>query len=168
VDADGRVHSICHLLNLKEKTMTKITTLDLSPFYRNSIGIDRLFDRIVNQIDTASNSNTNYPPYNILKTGNNTYEIQVAVAGFTQGEVTVNVNEGELIIAGEKADAELPEGHKYEHQGISARRFVRTFSLADYVEVQSAISKDGILTVKLERQVPDAMKPKTIAISYES
>jgi molecular chaperone IbpA len=148
--------------------MTKITTLDLSPFYRNSIGIDRLFDRIVNQIDTASNSNTNYPPYNILKTGNNTYEIQVAVAGFTQGEVTVNVNEGELIIAGEKADAELPEGHKYEHQGISARRFVRTFSLADYVEVQSAISKDGILTVKLERQVPDAMKPKTIAISYES
>ena len=148
--------------------MTKITTLDLSPFYRNSIGIDRLFDRIVNQIDTASNSSTNYPPYNILKTGNNTYEIQVAVAGFTQGEVTVNVNEGELIIAGEKADAELPEGHKYEHQGISARRFVRTFSLADYVEVQSAISKDGILTVKLERQVPDAMKPKTIAISYES
>jgi len=148
--------------------MTKITTLDLSPFYRNSIGIDRLFDRIVNQIDTASNSSTNYPPYNILKTGNNTYEIHVAVAGFTQGEVTVNVNEGELIIAGEQADAALPEGHKYEHQGISARRFVRTFSLADYVEVQSAISKDGILTVKLERQVPDAMKPKTIAISYES
>ena len=66
--------------------MTRLTTLDLSPFYRNSIGIDRLFDRITNQIDTA-NSNTNYPPYNILKTGENTYEIQVAIAGFTQGEV---------------------------------------------------------------------------------
>lgn len=149
--------------------MTRLTTLDLSPFYRNSIGVDRLFDRIINQIDSAGNTtNSNYPPYNILKTGENTYEIQVAVAGFTQGEVTVNVNEGELIIAGEKSATELPEGHKYEHQGISARRFIRTFSLADYVEVQSAISKDGILTVKLERQVPEAMKPKTIAISYES
>lgn len=147
--------------------MTKITTLDLSPFYRNSIGVDKLFDRLMGQID-AGGTTQNYPPYNIVKTGDNTYEIQVAVAGFTHGEVTVNVNEGELIIAGEKVDAELPEGYKYEHQGISARRFVRTFSLADYVEVQSAISKDGILTVKLERHIPEAMKPKTIAITYES
>ena len=147
--------------------MTKITTLDLSPFYRNSIGVDRLFDRMMHQIDTAT-STTNYPPYNIVKTGENTYEIQVAVAGFTQGEVTVNVNEGQLIIVGEKLSTDLPEGHTYEHQGISARRFIRTFTLADYVEVTSATSRDGILTVKLERQVPEAMKPKTIAISYKS
>jgi molecular chaperone IbpA len=145
--------------------MTKITTLDLSPFYRNSIGIDRLFDRITNQIDTA-NSNTNYPPYNILKTGENTYEIQVAVAGFTQGEVEVNVNEGQLIITGEKPVTELPEGHTYEHHGISARRFVRSFTLDNYVEVISALSQDGILTIKLERRLPEAMKPKTIAITY--
>jgi molecular chaperone IbpA len=147
--------------------MTKITTLDLSPFYRNSIGVDRLFDRMMHQIDTAT-STTNYPPYNIVKTGENTYEIHVAVAGFTQGEVTVNVNEGQLIIVGEKLSTDLPEGHTYEHQGISARRFIRTFTLADYVEVTSATSRDGILTVKLERQVPEAMKPKTIAISYKS
>jgi molecular chaperone IbpA len=146
--------------------MTKITTLDLSPFYRNSIGIDRLFDRITNQIDTA-NSNTNYPPYNILKTGENTYEIQVAVAGFTQGEVEVNVNEGQLIITGEKPVTELPEGHTYEHHGISARRFVRSFTLDNYVEVISALSQDGILTIKLERRLPEAMKPKTIAITYK-
>lgn len=145
--------------------MTKITTLDLSPFYRNSIGIDRLFDRITNQIDTA-NSNTNYPPYNILKTGENTYEIQVAVAGFTQGEVEVNVNEGQLIITGEKPVTELPEGYTYEHHGISARRFVRSFTLDNYVEVISALSQDGILTIKLERRLPEAMKPKTIAITY--
>ena len=145
--------------------MTKITTLDLSPFYRNSIGIDRLFDRITNQIDTA-NSNTNYPPYNILKTGENTYEIQVAVAGFTQGEVEVNVNEGQLIITGEKPVTELPEGYTYEHHGISARRFVRSFTLDTYVEVISALSQDGILTIKLERRLPEAMKPKTIAITY--
>ena len=82
--------------------MTRLTTLDLSPFYRNSIGIDKLFDRMIHQIDTAAASTTNYPPYNIVKTGENTYEIQVAVAGFTQGEVTVNVNEGQLVITGEK------------------------------------------------------------------
>jgi molecular chaperone IbpA len=145
--------------------MTKITTLDLSPFYRNSIGIDRLFDRITNQIDTA-NSNTNYPPYNILKTGENTYEIQVAVAGFTQGEVEVSVNEGQLIITGEKPVIELPDGYTYEHHGISARRFVRSFTLDNYVEVTSALSQDGILTIKLERRLPEAMKPKTIAITY--
>ena len=147
--------------------MTRLTTLDLSPFYRNSIGIDRLFDRMINQIDTAAASTTNYPPYNIVKTGDNTYEIQVAVAGFTQGEVTVNVNEGQLIITGEKLSTDLPEGHVYEHQGISARRFIRTFTLADYVEVTSAQSRDGILTVSLERQVPEALQPKTIAITYE-
>ena len=76
--------------------MTKITTLDLSPFYRASIGVDRLFDRIVNQIDTTAS--TNYPPYNIVKTGDNTFEIQVAVAGFTQGELDVNFHDGQLKI----------------------------------------------------------------------
>ena len=147
--------------------MTKITTLDLNPFYRNSIGVDRLFDRMMHQIDTAASSTTNYPPYNIVKTGESTYEIQVAVAGFTQGEVTVNVNDGQLVITGEKATTDLPEGYAYEYQGISARRFIRTFTLADYVEVTDAASKDGILTVSLERQIPEAMKPKTIAITYK-
>jgi molecular chaperone IbpA len=144
--------------------MTRLTTLDLSPFYRNSIGVDKLFNRLIDQIDNPTNMN--YPPYNIVKTGDNTYEIQLAVAGFTQGEVTVNVNEGNLIITGEKMSTELPEGHMYEHQGISARRFIRTFTLADYVEVTSATSQDGILTVRLERKVPEALQPKTIAITY--
>ena len=145
--------------------MTRLTTLDLNPLYRNSIGIDRLFDRLMHQVDTASS--TNYPPYNILKTGDNTYKIEVAVAGFTQGEVTVTVNEGNLIITGEKSETEFPEGVTYEYQGISARRFIRTFTLADYVEVTDAVAKDGILTVTLERQIPEAMKPKTIAITYK-
>jgi molecular chaperone IbpA len=145
--------------------MTKITTLDLSPFYRNSIGVDKLFDRLMGQID-AGVSTQNYPPYNIVKTGDNTYEIQVAVAGFTQGEVTVNINEGNLVITGEKTSTDLPVGHTYEYQGISARRFIRTFTLADYVEVTGAESQDGILTVKLERKVPEALQPKTIAITY--
>lgn len=145
--------------------MTKITSFDLTPFYRNAIGVDRLFDRITQQIDHAAG--TNYPPYNIVETGENTYEVQVAVAGFTQGEVEISVKNGELIITGEKTET-LAEGHIYRHQGISARKFIRTFSLGDYVEVQSAISRDGILTVKLERIIPESAKPKTIAITYEN
>jgi molecular chaperone IbpA len=152
--------------------MTKITAMDLRPFYRNSIGVDRLFDRIIDQFDRASdavaNGAGNYPPYNVLKTGEDTYQLELAVAGFSQGEINVNVEDGNLIITGEKQSTELPEGYTYEHQGISARRFIRTFTLMDYVEVVSATNKDGILTIKLERHIPEAMKPKTIAISYES
>ena len=145
--------------------MTKITAFDLSPFYRNAIGVDRLFDRIVNQIDHAAS--TNYPPYNIVETGENTYEVQVAVAGFSQGDLEITVKDGELIITGEKSET-LPEGHVVRHHGISARKFIRTFSLGDYVEVRTANGRDGILTVKLERIVPESAKPKTIAITYEN
>jgi len=145
--------------------MTKITSFDLTPFYRNTIGVDRLFDRIVNQIDHAATNN--YPPYNIVETGENTYEIQLAVAGFSQGEIEVSVKEGELVITGEKNEPVDP-AHIYRHHGISARKFVRTFSLAEHVEVSDAMAKDGILTVYLERIVPESAKPKTIAINYQS
>ena len=144
--------------------MTKITTMDLNPFYRNSIGADRLFDRILNQIDTAGN--TNYPPYNIVRRGDDHFEVQVAVAGFSQGEIQIEVRDGNLVITGEKLDA-LDEV-EYLYHGISARRFVRSFSLAEYVEVLDAIVKDGILAIQLERRIPEAMKPKTIAITYKS
>ena len=146
--------------------MTKLTTLDLTPFYRNSIGIDRLFDRIVNQIDATA---TNYPPYDIVRTGDETYEIRVAVAGFVQVEIDVEFNNGTLIVKGEKA-TELgakPEV-EYIHHGISGRSFIRTFSVAEYVEVKDAVLADGILTVKLERLVPESLKPKKIAVSYQS
>ena len=91
--------------------MTKITSFDLTPFYRNTVGIDRLFDRITQQIDHAAG--TNYPPYNIVETGENTYEVQVAVAGFTQGEVEIAVKNGEL--RSEEHTSELQsQSHKYE------------------------------------------------------
>ena len=144
--------------------MTKLTTLDLSPLYRNSIGIDNWLTRVLDQIDHTSQ--TNYPPYNIIKHDENTFEVQVAVAGFSEGVVEVSIKDGNLIITGEKQPEAQIVGTEYLHQGISARRFVRTFSLADYVEVVDASSKDGILTVRLERKLPEAMKPKTIAITY--
>jgi molecular chaperone IbpA len=145
--------------------MTKITSFDLAPFYRNSVGVDRLFDRIVSQFEQTTSSSNNYPPYNIVKTGDNTFEIQVAVAGFGQGDIEVNFHEGQLTITGEKTD-EQDANIVYQHQGISARKFVRSFSLADYVEVLDAVARDGILVIRLERVVPEAMKPKSIAITY--
>ena len=143
--------------------MTKLTTLDLTPFYRNSIGIDRLFDRIVSQIDATA---TNYPPYDIVRTGDETYEIRVAVAGFVQADIDVEFNNGTLIVKGEKA-AEVGTEVEYLHHGISGRSFIRTFSVAEYVEVKDAVLADGILTVKLERLVPESLKPKKIAVSYQ-
>jgi molecular chaperone IbpA len=144
--------------------MTKLTTLDLSPLYRNSIGIDNWITRVLDQIDHTGQ--TNYPPYNIIKYDENTFEVQVAVAGFGEGEVEISVKDGNLVISGEKQPEAQMVGTEYLHQGISARRFVRSFGLADYVEVIDARSRDGILTVRLERKLPEAMKPKTIAISY--
>jgi molecular chaperone IbpA len=146
--------------------MTKFTAFDLTPIYRTSIGVDRLFDRIMNQVEHAATNN--YPPYNIVKTGEHTFELQLAVAGFTQGELEITVKEGTCTVVGEKINNELPEGHEYFYHGISARKFVRSWPLGEYVEVRDAVVKDGILTVRLEQVVPESAKPKSIAITYAS
>jgi len=144
--------------------MTRLTTLDLQPFYRNSIGIDRWFDTVLDSIEHSST--TNYPPYNIVKKDDDNYTIELAVAGFTEGEINVTTHDGQLVIKGEKVEQE--EEQNYLHKGISARKFERSFTLNDYVEVASATVANGILSIDLERHVPDSMKPKTIAIDYKS
>lgn len=143
--------------------MTRITSYDLTPFYRNTVGLDRLFDRITNQLDAATSGN--YPPYDIVKTGAETYEIRVAAAGFRQGEIDVEYHEGQLKITGTQ-NSDIREDEEYLHHGISNRHFIRTFSLADYVHVREAVMQDGILTVHLQREIPEAQKPKQIAITY--
>lgn len=143
--------------------MTKITSFDLSPFYRNTVGMDRLFDRITRQLDAAASGN--YPPYDIVATGDNSYEIRVAAAGFKQSEIDVEFHEGQLTVSGTKS-VENKEDLAYMHHGISNRSWVRSWTLADYVEVKAAEMQDGILTIKLERIVPESMKPKKIAINY--
>lgn len=147
--------------------MTKITSFDLTPFYRNAVGIDSLFDRIIDRIDTAATTNNNYPPYNIVKVGENDYEIQLAVAGFQQGDIEINFHDGQLEVKGDRKDDQFKDD-QYLHRGISARKFIRTFQLAEYVEVKSALVRDGILCVQLERIIPDSMKPKRIEINYVS
>jgi molecular chaperone IbpA len=145
--------------------MTKITSFDLTPFYRNTVGMDRLFDRIVNQIDSAASSN--YPPYDIVKVRDDHYEIRIAAAGFRQGEIQVEFHEGRLTVHGAHQQDQASEEVEYLYHGISNREWTRTFALADYVEVKSAQITDGVLRIKLERVVPDALKPRKIEISYE-
>ena len=144
--------------------MTKITAFDLTPYYRNTVGIDRLFDRITRQIDASATGN--YPPYDIVLTSENAYEIRIAAAGFCQDEIDIEYHEGQLVVKG--VHSTPPADVEYLHHGISNRSWVRSWTLADYVEVKSAVIKDGILTVKLERIVPESMKPKKIEISYQS
>jgi len=143
--------------------MTKITSFDLTPYYRNTVGIDSLFDRITRNFDAANTGN--YPPYDIVKTGEETYEIRIAAAGFRQDEIDVEVKDGQLLIHG--VGQGVTDDVEYLHHGISSRSFVRQFSLSDYVEVLDAVMKDGILTVRLERRVPEALKPKKIPVNYQ-
>lgn len=141
--------------------MNKLTTLDLTPFYRNSVGLDRLFDHMLTRMD--NNANSGYPPYNLIKTDDDHYEIQLALAGFKSDEIEVNVQDGQLVVKADRAET-AEETVEYLHRGIGVRSFVRTFQLADYVEVATAQFNEGILSIKLERLIPDSMKPRKIAI----
>ncbi len=133
---------------------------DLSPLYRSTVGFDRLF----NLLDTvaASSGDPGYPPYNIEKLGENAYRVTMAVAGFTTDDLTVEVKEGVLRVAGAKATDERKA--EVLHRGIAERAFERRFQLADHVEVRGADLRDGLLHIDLVREVPEAMKARTIEI----
>ena len=148
--------------------MTKtlhLRSFDIPAFNKFGIGFENLFDDL--QRVTQIQSSTNYPPHNVIKTGDNTVTIEVAVAGFAEGEIDISLDQRLLTITGNKkreADAE----REYLHRGISSRDFKQTFPLAEHVEVKGASVKDGILTVYLEREIPESAKPKAIAITYTS
>jgi molecular chaperone IbpA len=137
-------------------------TFDLSPFYRSTVGFDRLF----NLLDSAGNTEAQtYPPYNIERTGENSYRITMAVAGFGESDLTVEAKENTLTVKGEKkAEAEKKES-EFLYRGIGARTFERRFQLADHVEVKGAQLENGLLHVDLVREIPEAQKPRTIAIT---
>jgi molecular chaperone IbpA len=136
-------------------------TFDLSPLYRNSVGFDRLFSMLDQSAgDVAS---PGYPPYNIEKTGENAYRITVAVAGFTEADLSIEVKEHGLTVRGEKA-ANPEAKPEFLHQGIAARAFERRFQLADHVQVNGASLSHGLLHIDLVREIPEAMKPRQIPI----
>lgn len=138
--------------------------LDLTPLYRSTVGFDRLAN-MLDQVMTHDVSAPSYPPYNIEKTGENAYRITLAVAGFSEDDLNLEVKEGQLTVtAARRAEKDAKE-RVYLHRGIAERGFERRFQLAEHVVVQGAELAHGLLHVDLVREVPEALKPRTIAIS---
>ena len=137
-------------------------SVDLTPLMRATVG----FDRMMNLLDaqTRHDQGDGYPPYNIEKTGDDDYRITMAVAGFGENDLDVTVKENSLTIKGKKSDGE-PEKVKYLYRGIATRSFERRFELADHIKVTGARLENGVLSLKLVREVPEAMKPRSIKIA---
>jgi molecular chaperone IbpA len=141
-----------------------MNAIDLTPLYRSSVGFDRLASLIDNALTTESTTSSGYPPYNIEVLDENRYAITLAVAGFSQEELDIQVEKGVLTLRGNKR---AEDKQKYLYQGIANRTFERTFNLADYIEVTGADLSNGLLTIKLVKEIPEAMKPKSIAINQD-
>ena len=139
-------------------------TFDLSPLYRSTVGFDRLFS-VLDSLTNVDSTAQTYPPYNIERTGENTYRVTMAVAGFGEDDLSIETKENTLSVKGEKkAEAEGKEA-EFLYRGIAARTFERRFQLADHVEVKGASLENGLLHIDLVREIPEAMKPRTIAIA---
>jgi molecular chaperone IbpA len=146
--------------------MTNTLTLrsfDIPSIHKFAVGFDGVFDEILRL--SNQQKDTNYPPYNIVKHSENKFVIELAVAGFKEGDINVTVDKNLLTIEGSQS-VDLDANVEYLYRGISARNFTRTFTLADHVEVSDAVVNNGIMGITLERQVPDELQPKKIAISY--
>ena len=131
---------------------------DFSPYFRSTVGFDHLF----NMLEQAADAGNGYPPYNIERTDETQYRISVAVAGFAEKDLNVEVRDGVLTISGKREDAAKPG---YLYQGIAGRTFERRFQLAEHVEVRAAKLENGLLHVDLERVIPEEKKPRKIAIN---
>ena len=141
------------------------TAFDLTPYRRSTVGFDRLFDALENS--SRADAQDGFPPFDIVRTGDDHYRITLAVAGFTREEIDITAQQNQLIIAGQKAEKNEDEG-EFIHRGIALRSFERRFQLADFVEVKDASYTDGLLNISLERVIPDAMRPRKIEIDGAS
>ena len=135
------------------------SAFDFTPFRRSAVGFDRLFDMLEN--NAATGAQENYPPFDLIKLDENRYRIEVAVAGFRQGDIEITSHQNVLIIRGQKTEE---NGADYIHRGIATRSFERRFALADHIQVRGAEMKDGMLSLELVREIPEAMKPRKIEI----
>jgi len=137
-------------------------TYDLSPLYRATVGFDRIAD-LMDRVLTTEVAAPTYPPYNIEKTDETAYRISIAVAGFSEDDLAVEVRDGALVVSARKTEAD--EGRTFLHRGIATRAFERRFHLADHVRVTGAAHVDGMLHIDLAREVPEALKPRRIEIA---
>ena len=149
------------ILLYKEKIMKAFQITNLEDLSRALIGFDRMFNDLDRKL--VNQAHSNYPPHNIIVTGENQYEIQMAVTGFNKSEVQVSVEDGMLIIKGE-SNAVSYNDEQYIHRGLATRDFARSFPLAEHIEVKGAEIQNGMIIVKLERNIPESAKPKIIDI----
>ena len=145
-----------------------MTRLDLTPFYRSAIGFDRMANLVDSLFQTADNSQSNWPPYNIEKIGETDYRITMAVAGFAEADLELTTHEQMLIVRGQTGAEADEEGRTFLYRGIAGRQFERRFQLADFIRITGASLKDGLLHIDLVREVPEASKPRKIKISGEA
>jgi len=151
-------------LNIASYGGYMMNRIDFTPLYRNSIGFDRLASLIDNAMRSDATSSS-YPPYNIEMLEQDRYAISIAVAGFEQSEIDIDVEKGVLTVRGKKAEENK---RKFLYQGIAERAFESKFNLADYVEVVDAKLSNGLLTIQLVKEIPEAMKPRKISIQSDS
>lgn len=141
--------------------MTRLTTLDLPQLHRATVGFDRMFEEMTRTFENTKS--TGYPPYNVVQENDDEYTISLAVAGFGIGDIDITLEKNVLTIEGKSP--EVPEGRNYLHKGIGNRNFRRDFTLAEHMEVDGADLENGMLHINLVRNVPEAQKPKQIAIN---
>ena len=143
--------------------LTKEFRFDLNQLHKMTVGFDRLFDQMLLAGEYPNTVSTGYPPYNVERIDDGRWRVTIAVAGFSQGDLSVTVDNGQLTVSGHKEDSEK---QTWLHKGIATRDFSRSWNLAEFVEVESAECKAGMLEIHLKQEVPEALKPKTIEIKF--
>ena len=138
------------------------SAFDFAPFRRSTVGFDRLFDMLENS--NMGQSQENYPPFDLIKLGDNDYRIELAVAGFKADEIDITAQQNVLIVSGKKKEESESKSSDYIYRGIATRSFERRFALADHIQVRGADLKDGLLAIELVREIPEAMRPRKINI----
>jgi len=149
---------------LKEIIMNQLVRFDTNALNRALLGFDSLFDNFEQRF--ANQINNTYPPYNVIKYDEDTYEIEVAVTGFDKDEVTVEIDQNQLIVKGQRKEVELNEP-TYLHRSLASRDFTRSWTLAEHMEVRDGKIKNGVLTIGLKRVVPEALKPRVLKLKAE-
>jgi len=142
------------------------SAFDFTPYRRSTVGFDRLFDMLEN--NGMASGGENYPPFDLVKKGENDYRIDLAVAGFKPDEIDITAQQNVLIVTGKKRDESEERGSDFIYRGIATRSFERRFALADHIQVKGADMKDGLLSIDLAREIPESMKPKKIEIGGSS